>query len=480
MSYQEAFEALKNGDFKTAASLLEPAARDTGYTSDIINHAYTLALYQSGDKPRLADVSFRVGNALLQNDPASAMDYFQRALLSGLDAKRVRRIGEIFEGWAAPRPQVDIDRPVDRFAHVVGCLLPGHAPSQYVSQYVKMLAASLKRKGVQSTIFTTEWAASWFFNPAGVPQSEAIEIDATVNIASVEGDFAERAQRIADAIRASGIQAAFFHGSLAEQITSRVAAMRPVPFQVNVNHGSELDADLFDGHIHLFQNAMERTRFSTDTAESIPLASDIETRLQMTEPVTRQSLGLESASSVSGTYGNLYKVAGSAYLKVLTEILKRFPKHFHLFAGAGNVKAIRPFLHSEGVLPRVRFLGHVGDVAPLLGAIDVYLDSFPHSGRRSVIEAMGAGKPVVVLRFPPDSPYNSGAELVGVRELIAPGEADYIEIADRLLRDPALRRKQGDAMLNRFRSEFRPERLGERYVAFMDRLLAHPGGMSGD
>ena len=146
MSYQKAFEALKNGDFKTAASLLEQAARDTGYTSDIINHAYTLALHQSGDKPRLADVSFRVGNSLLQNDPASAMDYFQRALLAGLDAKRVRRIGEIFEGWAAPRPQVDIDRPVDRVAHVVGCLLPGHAPSQCV----KMLAASLKRKGVQS------------------------------------------------------------------------------------------------------------------------------------------------------------------------------------------------------------------------------------------------------------------------------------------------------------------------------------------
>lgn len=475
MSYHEAFEALKNGDFKTAATLLEQAARETGYSSDIINHAYTLALHQTGDKPRLADVSFRVGNALLQSDPASAMDYFQRALLAGLDAKRVRRIGEIFEEWAAPRTQIAIDRPVDHVAHVMGCLLPGHAPSQYV----KMLASSLKRKGVESTVFTTEWAASWFFNPAGVPQSQPVEIEATVNIASVEGDFVERAQRVADAIKSSGIKVAFFHGNLAEQITARVAAMRPAPVQVNVNHGSEMDADLLDGYIHLFQNAMERTRFSSHVSEWIPLASDIETRLQMTELVTRQSLGLESASSVSATFGNLYKVSGSGYLKVLAEILKRFPKHFHLFAGAGNVKSIRSFLHSEGVLPRVRFLGHVGDVAPLLGAIDVYLASFPHSGGHSVIEAMGAGKPVVVLRFPPDSHYNSGAELVGVRELIAPGEADYIEIADRLLRDPALRKKQSEAMLQRFRSEFRPERLGERYAAFMDRLL-HPGGVKGN
>src|SRR5258708_2955347 len=104
VSYEEAFEAMKNGDFHAAVPLLEKAARDTGYTSDIINHAYTLALYHAGDKPRLADVAFRVANSLLQHDPASAMDYFQRALFAGLDASRVRRVGEIFEEWAVPAP----------------------------------------------------------------------------------------------------------------------------------------------------------------------------------------------------------------------------------------------------------------------------------------------------------------------------------------------------------------------------------------
>ena len=103
----------------------------------------------------------------------------------------------------------------------------------------------------------------------------------------------------------------------------------------------------------------------------------------------------------------------------------------------------------------------------LLDVVDVYLASFPHSGGHSLLEAMGAGKPVVVLRFPPDSHYNSGAELVGLRELTAPGEADYIEIADRLLRNPSLRQKQSQAMLDRFRAEFRPERLGERYKEFL-------------
>ena len=138
------------------------------------------------------------------------------------------------------------------------------------------------------------------------------------------------------------------------------------------------------------------------------------------------------------------------------------------------MKAIRPVLHSGGVLPRVRFLGHVADVAPLLDAVDLYLASFPHSGGHSILEAMGAGKPVVVLRFPSGSHSNSGADLVGVRELIAPGEADYVEIADRLIRNPETRKKQSQAMKDRFRAEFRTERLGERYAAFLQRLRVTP------
>src|SRR5439155_21718317 len=117
VSYEEAFEAMKNGDFHAAVPLLEKAARDTGYTSDIINHAYTLALHHAGEKPRLAEVSFRVGNSLLQHDPASALDYFQRAMFAGLDAKRVRRIGEVFEEWAAA-PTEPAQGPSTRVAHL--------------------------------------------------------------------------------------------------------------------------------------------------------------------------------------------------------------------------------------------------------------------------------------------------------------------------------------------------------------------------
>jgi len=245
--------------------------------------------------------------------------------------------------------------------------------------------------------------------------------------------------------------------------------MRPVGVQVNVNHRAAMDADLFDGHIQTFQSEMKRSRFSS-RSEWIPPASDIELRLEKSQPVTRKDVGLEDASSISATFGNLHKFAGGGYLSALSEILKRFPNHFHLFAGGGNVKVIRSHLHAEGVLPRVRFLGEVGDVAPLLDIVDVYLAPFPHSGVYSILEAMGAGKPVVTLRVPADSDYNSGAELVNIRELNAAGEGEYIAIADRLLRNPELRTQRGQAMRDRFRAEFHPDRLGERYKAFLNSL----------
>jgi glycosyltransferase involved in cell wall biosynthesis len=469
VNYEPAFEALHTGDFVTAVALLEKAAQETAFTSDIINHAYTLALYRAGNTTRLADVSFQIGESLAEHDRASAMDYFQRALVAGLDSPRVRQIGLSFEQWAAPvRTAVASPRAdsVDHVAHIAGSLMPDHP----TTRYLQLLVPSLRKQNIRSTIFTTESAAAWFFNAEPRPQSRPLEIEAEVKIASVEGDFEERASRIAETLRASGLAVAFFHSNLSEQITARVASLRPATIQVNVNHDVEMDADLFDARIHVFDNAIQRTRFSAH-AEWIPLASDIERRLQFSEPVTRQSMGLESATSVSATFGNLRNSSSREYLRVLSEVLKRFPKHFHLFAGAGNVRSIRPYLHSEGVLPRVRFLGQIADTAALLEMIDVYLASFPISEPDPILDAMGAGKPVAAFKYAPDSNYNSAAELVGARELTPSREADYIDVVDRLLRNPAMRAEQGRAMLDRFRAYFRPEKLGERYKAFLGNML---------
>jgi predicted O-linked N-acetylglucosamine transferase (SPINDLY family) len=148
----------------------------------------------------------------------------------------------------------------------------------------------------------------------------------------------------------------------------------------------------------------------------------------------RQSMGLGIDASVSTTFGDLSRVAaGSGYLCVLGEILKRFPNHFHLFAGPGDVKTIRAYLHSEGVLSRVRFLGHTPDVSVLLQAADVYLAFFPNSDAQSIAEARDAGKPIVALQAG-TSNGDAQTDPAGAPELLARTEAEYIDMASRLIR----------------------------------------------
>ena len=468
---QKALEALRSGDFDRAGTLLKRIVEERQYASPVLNEAYTLALYKADRRSELADACFRIGNRSRDIDPAAAMDYFQRAIFSGITEEEVREIGEWHERRAARTIQgkSGSEIPTDRVAHVVGCLMSGHAPSLYV----QLLSKALKARGVESYVFTTEWAANWFFNPPGAGQSEQIEIEAQTVIAPIDGNFEERADRVAATIRSAKIDIAFYHNSLAEQITTRVAALRPARLQVNVNHAQEVAADLFDGFVHLFENGVRRTRFAFRPWRQIPLISDIEDRLSSCTKMTRQSLGIDSAQTVSGTFGSLYKVSDVTYLHTMSKILKRFPAHFHIFAGSGENAPIKEFFRREGLLPRILFLGQMPDVAPLLDCIDIYLNSFPESGGQSVLEPMAAAKPVVIRRFAEVTHHNVGAELAGLPDLIAASEDEYVGIAERLLENPDLRRTYGESLRHRFQANFRPARLAQQYLDFMKSLRSH-------
>ncbi len=56
--YEEGFNALNSGEYRRAVELLERAAAEAGLTSDILNHAYTLALFRANQQIRLAKVPF--------------------------------------------------------------------------------------------------------------------------------------------------------------------------------------------------------------------------------------------------------------------------------------------------------------------------------------------------------------------------------------------------------------------------------------
>jgi hypothetical protein len=142
----------------------------------------------------------------------------------------------------------------------------------------------------------------------------------------------------------------------------------------------------------------------------------------------RRSLGIEEATTISATFADLANISGeSPYIAALVEILKRFPGHFHLFSGPGNVRGIRARLHAEGVLPRVRFMGDMADNEPLIAVCDIYLAYFP-GGDPVVVRARGAGRPSVEL----DSGGSSAAATTA--ECVAQTVPDYIQLASDLLR----------------------------------------------
>jgi predicted O-linked N-acetylglucosamine transferase (SPINDLY family) len=107
-----------------------------------------------------------------------------------------------------------------------------------------------------------------------------------------------------------------------------------------------------------------------------------------------------------------------------------------------------------------------------MGVVDIYLASFPHPGDEALLDAMGAGKPIVALRYPPGSPYHSSAGILGVPELIASREVDYVEIAMQLIRDRDARERAAAAVKARFEKEFHPSSLGPRYMRFIEDVIA--------
>src|SRR5438552_1755110 len=83
------------------------------------------------------------------------------------------------------------------------------------------------------------------------------------------------------------------------------------------------------------------------------------------------------------------------------------------------------------------------DVPKVMAITDIYLDSFPYTGATSLLDPLEAGVPPVTmtgdrLRFA------QGEALLrelGMPELIATSEDDYIRIATELARDPDLRER---------------------------------------
>jgi predicted O-linked N-acetylglucosamine transferase (SPINDLY family) len=84
----------------------------------------------------------------------------------------------------------------------------------------------------------------------------------------------------------------------------------------------------------------------------------------------------------------------------------------------------------------------IADVRAMLGnVVDIYLDSFPHSGMTSLIDPLLAGVPTVVLEGNSQRSRQASGALrdLNIPELIASDQDAYVELAVRLGQDKSLR-----------------------------------------
>jgi glycosyltransferase involved in cell wall biosynthesis len=193
-------------------------------------------------------------------------------------------------------------------------------------------------------------------------------------------------------------------------------------------------------------------------------------------PAARLAAGLDPARPVVGTVGRLEDRKGQDQLLVALQRLAasmngRAPQG--IIVGDGPLRArLEGQARELGLQDTVRFTGTVGDVRPLLAAMDVFvLPSWAEGMSNALMEAMAATRPVVATAVG-GNPEIVADDRTGV--LVPPGDAGAIASALGALLGDAERADR----LARAGREFVSERFGARArVAELERLYEERLGL---
>ena len=123
-----------------------------------------------------------------------------------------------------------------------------------------------------------------------------------------------------------------------------------------------------------------------------------------------------------------------------------------------------------GMTDVVAFTGEQQDIPALLAAIDILVSCSRIEGlSNAIMEGMAAGKAIIATNI------DGTPELVRHEEtglLIPPGDpAQLAAAALRLLHDPALRRRLGDAARERAKTLFQMDKMIQQTEAFYERCF---------
>jgi L-malate glycosyltransferase len=180
----------------------------------------------------------------------------------------------------------------------------------------------------------------------------------------------------------------------------------------------------------------------------------------------RESIGVPLDALMVIAVGSLRYNKGYPDLIEAFRLLARHDRGCHLaIAGQGPLRhSLEQSVSDAELAPRVRFLGQRTDVADLMAASDVYVNSSHTEGlSNAILEAMAAGLPVVVT----DVGDSAGVVDADVGVVVAPHRpAELAEALIRLASDPTTRASMGTAGRAHVESHHDRERWVEAMIAF--------------
>jgi glycosyltransferase involved in cell wall biosynthesis len=177
------------------------------------------------------------------------------------------------------------------------------------------------------------------------------------------------------------------------------------------------------------------------------------------------TLGIPPDAFVVGTIGRLAPQKRVRDLIWAAETLWQIRRQLHLIIIGDGPERSRLEEFSQGVHGpgHIHFLGHREDATDWLSAFDAFwLGSSFEGQSNSLMEAMSAGVPVVATDIPPNR------ELITPDEtgfLVRPGDpVGFMQFTRRLIDEPDLKQRLGEAARARMLADFSIDRMVERYA----------------
>ncbi|MHC4123086.1 MAG: glycosyltransferase [Planctomycetota bacterium] len=273
---------------------------------------------------------------------------------------------------------------------------------------------------------------------------------------------------------------ALIYGTLAAKLAG-------IPVIVNTRHGrakrrvNGLIWNMNSAVIAISEDAKERllkhNRLNSNKLKVI--YNGVETkhfRNVVNAKTKKQLLNIDKSRLVIGTVSRLSEEKDQLILiDSLARVSQVFDNVVLVFVGDGPLRSkLKKHAEKTGVKNKVIFLGFRKDVAKIINTFDIFtLSSLMEGVSVSLLEAMAAGKPVVVT--------NVG----GNPEVVVDGETGFLippknpdktaEAMIKLLKNPELAKRMGNAGRKRVEEKFSLDKMVKGYKELYDHYLNKKG-----